>query len=71
MNLRYREEVGSPAPSGGGQVVMAGGARLVSVENDDDLDAWIRSGARLVLVSRLHRCSLKRVLIRSLVQYAD
>lgn len=50
VNLRYREEVGSTTPSGA-QVVMAGGARLVGVENDEDLERWIRGGSRLVLVS--------------------
>jgi CBS domain-containing protein len=50
VNLRYREEVGSQTPSGA-QVVMAGGARLVGVETDEDLERWIRGGSRLVLVS--------------------
>lgn len=49
VNLRYREEVGSQTPSGA-QVVMAGGARLVGVETDEDLERWIRGGSRLVLV---------------------
>ncbi|GAA5896066.1 hypothetical protein JCM6882_005602 [Rhodosporidiobolus microsporus] len=48
-NLRFRAEVGDPNPSGGGQVVMAGGARLISIEDDEDLERWVRSGARLVL----------------------
>ncbi|KAK4054387.1 bud emergence protein 1 [Microbotryomycetes sp. JL201] len=48
VNLRYREEVGSSTPSGA-HVVMAGGARLVGIETDLDLERWIRSGARLVL----------------------
>ncbi|ORY64637.1 hypothetical protein BCR35DRAFT_334723 [Leucosporidium creatinivorum] len=48
VNLRYREEVGSTTPSGA-QVVMAGGARLVGVETDEDLERWIRGGSRLVL----------------------
>ncbi|SCZ88675.1 BZ3500_MvSof-1268-A1-R1_Chr2-1g04564 [Microbotryum saponariae] len=50
VNLRYREEVGSetssPVP---GAVVMAGGARLVGLETDDELERWVRSGSRLVL----------------------
>lgn len=51
VNLRYREEVGSASgPAGGGQVVMAGGARLIGIESDSDLERWVRSGARLVLV---------------------
>lgn len=29
---------------------MAGGARLIGVDNDEDLDRWIRGGSRLVLV---------------------
>ncbi|KAM0753152.1 hypothetical protein T439DRAFT_191560 [Meredithblackwellia eburnea MCA 4105] len=50
VNLRYREEVGSASgPAGGGQVVMAGGARLIGIESDDDLERWIRGGTRLVL----------------------
>ncbi|GAA5828816.1 hypothetical protein JCM11251_005884 [Rhodosporidiobolus azoricus] len=48
-NLRFRAEVGDPNPSTGGQVVMAGGARLISIEDDEDLERWVRSGARLVL----------------------
>lgn len=52
-NLRYREEVGgvTPPPNSNSQVVMAGGARLIGLENDEDLERWVRSGARLVLVS--------------------
>lgn len=51
VNLRYREEVGSAGgPAGGGQVVMAGGARLIGVDSDQDLEQWIRGGSRLVLV---------------------
>ena len=50
VNLRYREEVGSVGgPAGGGQVVMAGGARLIAVHDDDSLERWIRSNQRLVL----------------------
>ena len=49
-NLRYREEVG--AGGGSGSVVLAGGAKLVGLDTDLDLERWIRSGARLVLVSR-------------------
>ncbi|BGP24924.1 budemergence protein 1 [Rhodotorula toruloides] len=48
-HLRYREEVGSVAPTAGSQVVMAGGARLIMLENDEDLERWVRSGAKLVL----------------------
>ncbi|GAA5912706.1 hypothetical protein JCM5296_003370 [Sporobolomyces johnsonii] len=50
-NLRYREEVGSASgpPGGGGQVVMAGGARLIGINTDEDLERWVRSGLRLVL----------------------
>lgn len=52
VNLRYREEVGSQSgPAGGGQVVMAGGARLIGIDSDSDLERWIRGGTRLVLVS--------------------
>jgi len=51
-NLRYREEGGvTPPPNSNSQVVMAGGARLIGLENDEDLERWVRSGARLVLVS--------------------
>lgn len=51
VHLRYREEVGSAqGPAGGGQVIMAGGARLIAVDDDEDLDRWIRGGSRLVLV---------------------
>ncbi|KAL8281055.1 hypothetical protein RQP46_006413 [Phenoliferia psychrophenolica] len=50
VNLRYREEVGSQSgPAGGGQVVMAGGARLIGIDSDSDLERWIRGGTRLVL----------------------
>ncbi|GAA5879983.1 hypothetical protein JCM16303_004426 [Sporobolomyces ruberrimus] len=50
-NLRYREEVGglTPPPNANSQIVMAGGARLIGLENDEDLERWVRSGARLVL----------------------
>ncbi|KAM0791467.1 hypothetical protein ACM66B_005920 [Microbotryomycetes sp. NB124-2] len=48
VNLRYREEVGNATPTGS-HVVMAGGARLVGIETDLELERWIRSGARLVL----------------------
>ncbi|GAA5950272.1 hypothetical protein JCM21900_001097 [Sporobolomyces salmonicolor] len=49
-NLRYREEVGNAnGPPGGGQVVMVGGARLVGINTDEDLERWVRSGLRLVL----------------------
>ncbi|GAA5975465.1 hypothetical protein JCM11641_004273 [Rhodosporidiobolus odoratus] len=48
-NLRYRSEVGGPEPAPGAQVVMAGGARLIRIEDDEDLERWVRSGARLVL----------------------
>ncbi|GAA5854975.1 hypothetical protein JCM5353_007586 [Sporobolomyces roseus] len=49
-NLRYREEGGvTPPPNSNSQVVMAGGARLIGLENDEDLERWVRSGARLVL----------------------
>lgn len=52
VHLRYREEVGNgSATSPTGSVVMAGGASLIGVDNDEDLGRWIRSGARLVLVS--------------------
>ncbi|GAA5948199.1 hypothetical protein JCM3765_001309 [Sporobolomyces pararoseus] len=51
-NLRYREEGGlTPPPNSNSQIVMAGGARLIGLENDHDLERWVRSGARLVLVS--------------------
>lgn len=71
VNLRFREEVGSSAPSGA-HVVMAGGARLVGVANDEDLERWIRSGARLVLVSSRARVDRLPVLIPfCLLQYAD
>lgn len=55
VNLRYREEVGSGAAGsqGGGQVIMAGGARLIGIESDQDLERWIRGGSRLVLVRSL------------------
>lgn len=55
-NLRYREEVGTPA-SPPSQAIMAGGARLVSLENDSDLSDWINGGSRLVLVSFFLRLS--------------
>ncbi|GAA5854400.1 hypothetical protein JCM8547_001809 [Rhodosporidiobolus lusitaniae] len=49
-NLRYRSEVGSESDyGGGGQAIMAGGARLIGIEDDEDLERWVRSGARLVL----------------------
>ncbi|GAA5943828.1 phosphatidylinositol-3-phosphate-binding protein BEM1 [Sporobolomyces koalae] len=50
-NLRYREEVGglAPPPNSNSQIVMAGGARLIGIDTDDDLERWVRSGARLVL----------------------
>ncbi|GAA6028223.1 hypothetical protein JCM8097_006925 [Rhodosporidiobolus ruineniae] len=49
-NLRFRAEVGSGEElTSGGQVIMAGGAKLISLEDDDDLERWVRSGARLVL----------------------
>ncbi|BGP16490.1 hypothetical protein JCM10213_001173 [Rhodosporidiobolus nylandii] len=48
-NLRFRSEVGGNEPAGNAQVVMAGGARLISIEDDEDLERWVRSGARLVL----------------------
>lgn len=37
---------------GGGSgegVVMAGGARLVGIGNDDDLRGWVNGGGRLIL----------------------
>ncbi|KAK4700169.1 bud emergence protein 1, partial [Phenoliferia sp. Uapishka_3] len=50
VNLRFREEVGSQSgPAGGGQVVMAGGARLIGIDTDSELERWIRGGTRLVL----------------------
>ncbi|GAA6063034.1 hypothetical protein JCM10212_001013 [Sporobolomyces blumeae] len=49
-NLRYREEVGEGGTSpNASNAVMAGGARLIGLENDQDLERWVRSGARLVL----------------------
>ncbi|KAI5480747.1 bud emergence protein 1 [Pseudohyphozyma bogoriensis] len=38
VNLRYREEVGSQSGPAGGGVIMAGGARLIGIENDLDLE---------------------------------
>ena len=70
VNLRYREEVGSTTPSGA-QVVMAGGARLVGVENDEDLERWIRGGARLVLVSLAFRYWRRELTSSPSSQYAD
>lgn len=52
-NLRYRAEVGSGGSdfsAGGSSAIMAGGARLIGIEDDEDLERWVRSGARLVLV---------------------
>ncbi|GAA6001473.1 hypothetical protein JCM10207_006684 [Rhodosporidiobolus poonsookiae] len=48
-NLRYRQEVAAGAAPGGSQVMMAGGAQLISLDDDEDLERWVRSGLRLVL----------------------
>lgn len=47
-NLRYREEVGSGSGGSSG-AVMAGGARLIGINDDAGLERWIRGNARLVL----------------------
>ena len=56
--LRYREEGGGAAGSG---------AQLVGLRDDEELERWVRSGAKLVLVRRLSLplvplsfCALKR-----------
>jgi bud emergence protein 1 len=70
-NLRYRAEVGDEG-GGGGQAIMAGGARLIGLEDDEELERWVRSGARLVLV-RLSLSSLSSFVADALLlpQYAD
>jgi bud emergence protein 1 len=48
-SLRYREEVGSVVGQSGGGAVMAGGARLIGINDDASLERWIRGNTRLVL----------------------
>ncbi|GAA5900808.1 phosphatidylinositol-3-phosphate-binding protein BEM1 [Sporobolomyces salmoneus] len=50
-NLRYREEGGDLGlrPNSNSQIIIQGGARLIGLENDQELERWVRSGARLVL----------------------
>lgn len=50
MTMRYRDETGTGYATGATVPLPApNGARLVGIDNDDDLDRWLESGSRLVL----------------------
>jgi len=49
-SVRYRDESGTGYSTGGSTPLNANnGAKLVGIDNDNDLDRWINSGNRLVL----------------------
>ncbi|GAA94268.1 uncharacterized protein L969DRAFT_67871 [Mixia osmundae IAM 14324] len=47
--IRFREEAGMGVPPSGGQVLVAGGARLIELCDDDDFNWWTRSGCKYIL----------------------